>query len=287
MRVSLECGERVALRVCDSGARGARRDRRRPCCARRCSSRGGLGIGLYQAARQAEASGYRARAGEQPRRRGVLRADGPRLGQHAGRRSASSRARRPAPPPSGRRRASLACRRACAARSARVAVGVLRLVRAVFAVSAPFLPVEKTTNTAVCVLTTRAAHAALRADVEVVRPAAHAVRLEVRHRGEMRQRGGAGAAGDGGGHRVADAVVPGIHAVAVGVDVLKADGLGRQEAVVGVGADAAGRRLPAGGRPARPGRAAGGSRSRRRAPRPRRRSGGAWSRRSCAARSAH
>jgi signal transduction histidine kinase len=58
VRVSLECGERVALRVCDSGAalppEIAASVLRAP-----VSSRGGLGIGLYQAARQAEASGYR------------------------------------------------------------------------------------------------------------------------------------------------------------------------------------------------------------------------------------
>ncbi len=58
VRVALECGERVALRVCDSGealpADIAASVLRAP-----VSSRGGLGIGLYQAARQAEASGYR------------------------------------------------------------------------------------------------------------------------------------------------------------------------------------------------------------------------------------
>jgi signal transduction histidine kinase len=58
VRVALECGERVALRVCDSGealpAEIAASVLRAP-----VSSRGGLGIGLYQAARQAEASGYR------------------------------------------------------------------------------------------------------------------------------------------------------------------------------------------------------------------------------------
>jgi signal transduction histidine kinase len=58
VRVALECGERVALRVCDSGealpADIAASVLRAP-----VSSRGGLGIGLYQAARQAEALGYR------------------------------------------------------------------------------------------------------------------------------------------------------------------------------------------------------------------------------------
>jgi signal transduction histidine kinase len=58
VRVALECGERLALRVCDSGealpADIATSVLRAP-----VSSRGGLGIGLYQAARQAEASGYR------------------------------------------------------------------------------------------------------------------------------------------------------------------------------------------------------------------------------------
>src|SRR5262245_52713637 len=58
VQVALECGERVALRVCDSGsavpAEVESRLLRAP-----VSSRGGLGIGLYQAARQAEADGYR------------------------------------------------------------------------------------------------------------------------------------------------------------------------------------------------------------------------------------
>lgn len=58
VRVALECGEGVTLRVCDSGyalpAEIAASVLRAP-----VSSRGGLGIGLYQAARQAEASGYR------------------------------------------------------------------------------------------------------------------------------------------------------------------------------------------------------------------------------------
>ena len=58
VRVGLECEEHVALRVCDSGAAIpaaiAASVLRAP-----VSSRSGLGIGLYQAARQAEASGYR------------------------------------------------------------------------------------------------------------------------------------------------------------------------------------------------------------------------------------
>jgi signal transduction histidine kinase len=68
VRVSLECAERVALRVRDSGAAVppeiAASLLRSP-----VSSRSGLGIGLYQAARQAESSGFRLelesnRAGE-------------------------------------------------------------------------------------------------------------------------------------------------------------------------------------------------------------------------------
>ena len=58
VRVLLDCGEHLALRVCDSGsvvpAEIAANLLRAP-----VSSRSGLGIGLYQAARQAEASGYR------------------------------------------------------------------------------------------------------------------------------------------------------------------------------------------------------------------------------------
>jgi len=58
VRVTLDCGSHVALRVCDSGAAVppeiASSLLRAP-----VSSRSGLGIGLYQAARQAEASGYR------------------------------------------------------------------------------------------------------------------------------------------------------------------------------------------------------------------------------------
>ena len=58
VRVALEWDQRLALRVCDSGApvpaEIAANVLRAP-----VSSRSGLGIGLYQAARQAEASGYR------------------------------------------------------------------------------------------------------------------------------------------------------------------------------------------------------------------------------------
>jgi signal transduction histidine kinase len=58
VRVILECDGHLALRVCDSGAavpaEVAASLLRSP-----VSSRSGLGIGLYQAARQAEASGYR------------------------------------------------------------------------------------------------------------------------------------------------------------------------------------------------------------------------------------
>jgi signal transduction histidine kinase len=58
VRVMLECGPHLALRVCDNGsavpAEIASSLLRAP-----VSSRSGLGIGLYQAARQAEAGGYR------------------------------------------------------------------------------------------------------------------------------------------------------------------------------------------------------------------------------------
>jgi signal transduction histidine kinase len=57
VEVALDCGERLALRVCDSGSavppEVEARLLRSP-----VSSRGGLGIGLYQAARQAEAAGF-------------------------------------------------------------------------------------------------------------------------------------------------------------------------------------------------------------------------------------
>jgi len=58
VQVALECGERVALRVCDSGSAVPPEIEARLMRAP-VSSRGGLGIGLYQAARQAEAAGYR------------------------------------------------------------------------------------------------------------------------------------------------------------------------------------------------------------------------------------
>jgi signal transduction histidine kinase len=58
VRVAFDCGKSAVLRVCDSGAAVppeiAASVLRAP-----VSSRSGLGIGLYQAARQAEASGYR------------------------------------------------------------------------------------------------------------------------------------------------------------------------------------------------------------------------------------
>ena len=60
VRVALECGEQVTLSVCDAGAAVpeeiAAQLLRGP-----VSSRSGLGIGLYQAARQAEAAGFRLR----------------------------------------------------------------------------------------------------------------------------------------------------------------------------------------------------------------------------------
>jgi signal transduction histidine kinase len=57
VEVALECGERVALRVCDSGSAVPPEIEARLLRAP-VSSRGGLGIGLYQAARQAEAAGF-------------------------------------------------------------------------------------------------------------------------------------------------------------------------------------------------------------------------------------
>jgi signal transduction histidine kinase len=57
VQVTLECGERTVLRVCDTGSavppEVEARVLRSP-----VSSRGGLGIGLYQASRQAEAAGF-------------------------------------------------------------------------------------------------------------------------------------------------------------------------------------------------------------------------------------
>ena len=61
------------LRVCDSG-RAVPPTWRQACCVRRSRSSVGLGIGLYQAARQAEKSGYALTLAGEPRRRGVLRA---------------------------------------------------------------------------------------------------------------------------------------------------------------------------------------------------------------------
>jgi signal transduction histidine kinase len=58
VRVSLECGERIALRVCDSGA-AVPPELAATLLRAPVSSRDGLGIGLYQAARLAESSGYR------------------------------------------------------------------------------------------------------------------------------------------------------------------------------------------------------------------------------------
>jgi signal transduction histidine kinase len=58
VRVSLACNERVALRVCDSGAAVAP-ELAATLLRAPVSSGSGLGIGLYQAARLAEATGYR------------------------------------------------------------------------------------------------------------------------------------------------------------------------------------------------------------------------------------
>jgi signal transduction histidine kinase len=62
VRVTLDCASGIALRVCDTGAAIAPEITasllRAP-----VSSRSGLGIGLYQAARQAEAGGYRLTLG--------------------------------------------------------------------------------------------------------------------------------------------------------------------------------------------------------------------------------
>jgi signal transduction histidine kinase len=58
VRVSLECGTEIVLRVCDTGS--AVPAEMVPALMRApVNSRAGLGIGLYQAARQAEAAGYR------------------------------------------------------------------------------------------------------------------------------------------------------------------------------------------------------------------------------------
>jgi signal transduction histidine kinase len=58
VRVSLACGERIALRVCDSGA-AVPPELAATLLRAPVASRNGLGIGLYQAARLAESSGYR------------------------------------------------------------------------------------------------------------------------------------------------------------------------------------------------------------------------------------
>jgi signal transduction histidine kinase len=58
VRVSLDCDGRVALRVCDTGA-AVPAEIAAGLLRTPVSSRSGLGIGLYQAARQAETSGYR------------------------------------------------------------------------------------------------------------------------------------------------------------------------------------------------------------------------------------
>jgi signal transduction histidine kinase len=58
VRIALECGADVALRVCDTGA-PVPAEVSATLLRAPVSSRGGLGIGLYQAARQAEAVGYR------------------------------------------------------------------------------------------------------------------------------------------------------------------------------------------------------------------------------------
>ncbi len=57
IRVTLTCGERVELRVCDTG-QAVRPELATTLLRAPVVSGSGLGIGLYQAARQAEASGY-------------------------------------------------------------------------------------------------------------------------------------------------------------------------------------------------------------------------------------
>jgi signal transduction histidine kinase len=56
--VVLDCAERLALRVCDTGA-AVPAEISSSLMRAPVSSRGGLGIGLYQAARQADAAGFR------------------------------------------------------------------------------------------------------------------------------------------------------------------------------------------------------------------------------------
>jgi signal transduction histidine kinase len=58
VRVSLDCGERITLRVCDSGA-AVPPELAATLLRAPVDSRNGLGIGLYQAARLAESGGYR------------------------------------------------------------------------------------------------------------------------------------------------------------------------------------------------------------------------------------
>jgi signal transduction histidine kinase len=57
VRVLFECGSQVSLRVCDSGV-SVPDDLAAELLRTPVRSRGGLGIGLYQAARLAESSGY-------------------------------------------------------------------------------------------------------------------------------------------------------------------------------------------------------------------------------------
>ena len=57
VRVTLECCEKICLRVCDTGA-AVPEEMAADLLRAPVSSRSGLGIGLYQAARQAQASGF-------------------------------------------------------------------------------------------------------------------------------------------------------------------------------------------------------------------------------------
>jgi len=57
VRVTLECCEKICLRVCDTGA-AVPEEIAADLLRSPVSSRSGLGIGLYQAARQAQASGF-------------------------------------------------------------------------------------------------------------------------------------------------------------------------------------------------------------------------------------
>lgn len=58
VRIALECRERIVLRVCDTGD-AVPKEISTDLLRAPVTSRGGLGIGLYHAARQAEAAGYR------------------------------------------------------------------------------------------------------------------------------------------------------------------------------------------------------------------------------------